>query len=128
VLAWLLSAGVGLAIAGLYHYDASRMVSRLIGRSQVRTGLLFVLSLVARFTVLGLVLVALRLWTPLRLVVTAIAFMAAFVLLHGYDLNRYAVGKGPFSGGSSPASRGSRGGEGTAGDGRRDEKTEEGSR
>ena len=91
------SVVVGLLAAGLYHLDAVRMMARLNRRPDVATGLLFVVALVARFTVAGLVVGALYLWTPLRLVVVGITFMAAFVVLHAWDLYLYAVGRGPLA-------------------------------
>jgi hypothetical protein len=91
------SVVVGLLAAGLYHLDAVRMMARLNRHPDVATGLLFVVALVARFTVAGLVVAALYLWSPLRIVAVGIAFMGAFIVLHARDLYLYAVGRGPLA-------------------------------
>jgi hypothetical protein len=43
----------------------------------------------------GVVILVVHLWTPLNVVVTALAFVSLFTVLSGVSLYRFAMGRGP---------------------------------
>jgi len=79
----------------LYHLSSLRMQLRLSERGSSGAALLAVGGLFLRLTVLGLVVLALGLWTPLNIIALAVAFVCGFTLLTGVSLYRWTRGRGP---------------------------------
>lgn len=89
------SVVLGIVVAVVYHLSSTRSQSWLSKRPGRGVALLSVGAFLARLVCVGVLFVAVRLWTPLDLVVVAVAFVAGFTLLGGYALYRFAVGGRP---------------------------------
>ena len=84
---------VGLVLAVLYELAWFRTQSWLLANWRKLAPLLSVAGFFVRLVVLGLVFLALWAWTPLNLLVTAIAFAAGFTVLSVFFLYRFTKGK-----------------------------------
>jgi hypothetical protein len=89
------SAVVGCAAAVAYHVFASRMQLWLAVRVGSMLPVLSVASMFLRLSAVGVVILVVHLWTPLNVVVTALAFVSLFTVLSGVSLYRFAMGRGP---------------------------------
>ena len=85
----------GIVVAVIYHVSSARSQSWLSKRVGRGLAFLSVLAFLARLASVGVVFCAVRLWSPLDLVVVAVAFVITFTLLGGYALYRFAVGGRP---------------------------------
>lgn len=88
-------------MAFAYHYASVRTTSRLAGKGQKAFPMLSVAGFLLRLTALGVLFLIMALWLKphVNLVVTVLAFIAAFTGVTGYSLYRFAVA--PRSGGKS---------------------------
>jgi hypothetical protein len=84
------SVAVGLALAAAYHFLSVWLQSWLSRYSAALLPLVFVAGFLMRLVVLGAVLVAFALWTPLNIVAVALSFIGLFTLLTGVWLYRMA--------------------------------------
>ena len=84
---------VGVVLALLYHLFSVRTTSWLAGKGRRTFPLLSVAGFLFRLTLLGAVFVVMALWFKpyLDLVAIALAFIAAFTVLTGFSLYRFAV-------------------------------------
>jgi hypothetical protein len=96
VVLLLASAALGLVIGLLYHHFALRSQMKFARRVETGGGVMFALGFIARLTAVGATILAVGAWTPLRPVVTLLAFVATFLVLHARDLYQYATRRGPF--------------------------------
>jgi hypothetical protein len=85
----------GIVAAVIYHLSSTRSQSWLSKRVGRGLALLSVSAFLARLVFVGVVFYAVRMWTPMDLVVVAVAFVVTFTLLGGYALYRFAVGGRP---------------------------------
>jgi hypothetical protein len=93
----LVSVAVGLVLAVAYHFLSVRLQSWFSRYSPALLPLVFVVGFLIRLVVLGAVLVAVALWTPLDIVAVALSFIGLFTVLTGIWLYRMATkgGKTP---------------------------------
>jgi predicted neutral ceramidase superfamily lipid hydrolase len=85
---------VGLALAGAYHLSAARSHQWLSLRNGKAAPLLAVGSMFLRLTLVTALFLALALWTSLRVLPMALAFVGLFTALLVLELVRFGSGKG----------------------------------
>jgi hypothetical protein len=85
---------VGVILALLYHYASVRTTAFLAGRGKKAFPMLSVAGFFVRLAALGAVFLVMALWLKphVDLVAMALAFIAAFTVLTGFSLYRFAAG------------------------------------
>jgi hypothetical protein len=85
---------VGIVLACLYHFASMHTTSWLTGKGKTAFPILSVAGFFLRVTLLGVIFAAMAVWLrpQVNLVATALAFIAAFTVLTGFSLYRFAMG------------------------------------
>jgi hypothetical protein len=95
LLASIASVVVGCAAAFAYHVFAGHMQLWLASRTSKMLPAFSVASMFLRLSSVGLVILVVRLWTPLDVLITTLAFVGLFTALSAFSLYRFALGRGP---------------------------------